>query len=56
MVRNDGVGDTTPHETGMGLRLASVEALQYGGVVEFGRVGDDEWQVRLLVPLDGADA
>jgi nitrate/nitrite-specific signal transduction histidine kinase len=36
---------------GMGLRLAAFEALQRGGVVEFGPEGDDGWRVRLVVPL-----
>jgi signal transduction histidine kinase len=53
-VSNDGV---TPREGpgggGMGLRLAAFVALQYGGVLEFGARGDDEWQVRLTVPVDG---
>ena len=42
--------------TGMGLRLAAIEALQHGGVVEFGRTDDDGWwRVRLIVPVeDGA--
>jgi hypothetical protein len=35
----------------MGLRLAAVEALGRGGVVEFGPLGDGEWRVRLVVPL-----
>jgi signal transduction histidine kinase len=51
--RNDGVngsGDPKP-TAGMGLRLAAVEALGCGGVVEFGREGGDEWRVRLVVPL-----
>ena len=49
-VRNDGVGGG-PRGAGMGLRLAAFEALQHGGVVEFGPVGDDAWRVRLVVPL-----
>jgi signal transduction histidine kinase len=53
-VSNDGV---TARERrnggGMGLRLAAFEALQHGGVLEFGARGDDEWQVRLTVPVDG---
>jgi signal transduction histidine kinase len=49
-VVNDGVPKTARHRSGMGLRLAGVEALQHGGVVEFGRGGPDEWRVRLLVP------
>ena len=35
----------------MGLRLAAVEALQRGALVEFGRDGP-EWKVRLVVPLE----
>jgi signal transduction histidine kinase len=51
-VVNDGVGVSGANgSTGMGLRLASVEALQKGGVVEFGHFDGDEWRVRLLVPL-----
>ena len=34
----------------MGLRLAAFEALQRGGVVEFGREGD-EWRTRLMLPV-----
>jgi signal transduction histidine kinase len=49
-VRNDGVRTGT-RGTGMGLRLASFEALQHGGVVEFGAHGEDGWRVRLVVPL-----
>jgi signal transduction histidine kinase len=49
-VSNDGV--TGPSGgTGMGLRLASLEALQVGGVVEFGAAGDSRWRTRLVVPL-----
>jgi signal transduction histidine kinase len=56
-VRNDGVTRrANGHTAGMGLRLASVEALQHGGVVEFGRAEEGEWQVRLLVPLAGDEA
>src|SRR5919108_1461737 len=50
-VRNDGVPsepDAT-RGTGMGLRLAALEALQLGGVVEFGKE-EGEWRVRLVVP------
>jgi signal transduction histidine kinase len=54
-VRNDGAVRST-RGTGMGLRLAAVEALQRGGFVEFGPDGDD-WRVRLVMPLrDGEDA
>lgn len=51
-VTNDGVTDR-PHQPGMGLRLAAFEALQSGGVVEFGEHRPGTWQVRLVVPDDG---
>lgn len=53
-VVNDGVRSPAPESTGMGLQLAAVEALQHGGVVDFGRSEDDEWRVRLLVPSEGS--
>ena len=52
-VRNDGV-HRIPDErrgAGMGLRLAAVEALGHGGVVEFGPEQEGEWRVRLVVPI-----
>jgi two-component sensor histidine kinase len=49
-VRNDGADAGSRGGTGMGLRLAAVEALQRGALVEFGRDGA-EWKVRLVVPL-----
>jgi signal transduction histidine kinase len=49
-VRNDGTRGGSRGGTGMGLRLAAVEALQRGALVEFGRDGP-EWKVRLVVPL-----
>ena len=36
--------------SGMGLRLASLEALQVGGLVEFGEREPGVWRVRLAVP------
>ena len=36
-------------DAGMGLRLAAFEALQQGGVVEFGPTGEGGWRVRLVV-------
>jgi signal transduction histidine kinase len=56
-VRNDGVAPGSRRRpgsrgAGMGLRLAAVEALQRGGVVEFGLEGAAEWRVRLVVPVD----
>jgi signal transduction histidine kinase len=51
-VRNDGARPGARSTgTGMGLRLAAVEALQRGGVVEFGLEGGSEWRVRLLLPV-----
>src|SRR3954449_10720490 len=47
-VRNDGIagaGGRPRRGAGMGLRLAAFEALQRGGVVEFGPEGDDRWRV-----------
>ncbi|HEY7630884.1 MAG TPA: GAF domain-containing protein [Thermoleophilaceae bacterium] len=49
-VVNDGVNAPSAG-TGMGLRLASLEALQIGGVVEFGAAEKDRWRTRLVVPL-----
>ena len=43
---------------GMGLRLASFEALQHGGFVEFGADKAFEpagWRVRLVVPVAEAE-
>jgi signal transduction histidine kinase len=50
-VVNDGVrGRARQH--GMGLKLAALEALQFGGIVEFGERQPGTWRVRLAVPLD----
>jgi signal transduction histidine kinase len=48
-VVNDGVKNGQRH-AGMGLRLAALEALSAGGVVEFGERTPGTWQVRLVVP------
>jgi signal transduction histidine kinase len=49
---NDGVAPRAPAPgAGMGLRLAAVEALGLGGVVEFGAPTPGSWRVRLVVPL-----
>ena len=51
-VRNDGARPAARSgSTGMGLRLAAVEALQRGALVEFGPEGSD-WRVRLVVPIE----
>jgi signal transduction histidine kinase len=47
-VTNDGVRHAGGEGSGLGLRLISLEALQHGGVVEFGAVRADEWRVRLV--------
>jgi signal transduction histidine kinase len=49
-VRNDGVAEQ-PRGAGMGLRLAAFEALQLGGVVEFGECEDRSWRARLVLPV-----
>jgi len=49
-VSNDGVGERTKTISGMGLRLAALEALQVGGLVEFGEREPGVWRVRLAVP------
>jgi signal transduction histidine kinase len=48
-VVNDGVKDSQ-RRAGMGLRLAALEAIGCGGVVEFGERTPGTWQVRLVVP------
>jgi signal transduction histidine kinase len=50
-VSNDGVTGRAKR-TGMGLRLAALEALQAGGLVEFGEREPGTWRVRLAVPLE----
>ena len=49
-VCNDGVTGR-PKQTGMGLKLAALEALQAGGIVEFGEREPGTWRVRLAVPV-----
>jgi len=49
-IANDGVSSTV-RGVGMGLRLAAFEALQHGGVVDFGAPDEGLWRVRLVVPL-----
>jgi signal transduction histidine kinase len=52
-VVNDGVAPAAgPRPAGMGLRLAAFEALEQGGVVEFGPAGPGRWRVRLTVPVE----
>jgi signal transduction histidine kinase len=50
-VANDGVsGGRRAGPAGMGLRLATLEAIHVGGVVEFGPREAGTWYVRLAVP------
>ena len=49
-VRNNGARPGG-EEAGMGLRLATFEAIQQGGTVESGPLDGDRWRVRLVVPL-----
>lgn len=53
-VTNDGVAGSPP-TSGMGLRLAAFEALQAGGLLEFGAREGDRWQVRLVVHHEEAE-
>jgi len=51
-VRNNGLREAPDEVQGgsrMGLRLASYEALQRGGMLEYGRE-EDRWRVRLVLP------
>ncbi len=50
-IENDGVPALRSASTGVGLRLAALEALQAGGLVEFGEREPGTWQVRLVVPI-----
>ena len=49
-VSTDGVSGR-PRTTGMGLKLAALEALQAGGIVEFGERESGTWRVRMAVPV-----
>jgi len=46
-ITNDGIGGGSGG-TGLGLRMLTLEALQQDALVEFGRVGDDGWHVRMV--------
>jgi len=51
-IENDGAGDgRSTRGSGLGLRLAALEALRYSGLVEFGSPDGDRWKVRLVVPV-----
>ncbi|MBS1878713.1 MAG: GAF domain-containing protein [Actinobacteria bacterium] len=51
-IENDGAGDGRgTRGSGLGLRLAALEALRYEGLVEFGPCPGGRWRVRLVVPV-----
>jgi len=54
-IENDGVPPERHASTGVGLRLAALEALQAGGLIEFGERAPGTWQARLVVPLAESD-
>jgi signal transduction histidine kinase len=49
-VANDGAGARGALPAGVGLKLVGLEALQHGGVVEYGPRPGDRWCLRLVVP------
>jgi signal transduction histidine kinase len=49
-VRQDGAPPRERRHGGVGLRLATLEALQHEGVLEYGEPEPGAWQVRLVVP------
>jgi len=49
-VHNDGAQVHNAGRGGVGLRLATLEALQYDGVLEYGESEPGAWLVRLVVP------
>ena len=53
-IANDGATGEAA-DRGLGLRLASIEALQHEGVLEFGALDDDRWRVRLVCPIGEGD-
>ena len=53
-VRNNGADPRRKTGSGgVGLRLATLEALQHDGVLEYGETEPGTWQVRLVVPDQG---
>ena len=51
-VRNGIAGPVSPAPGGMGLRLAALDAIEHGGVLEFGPAEGAAWRVRLVLALD----
>ena len=54
-ITNDGVKPPNGQPSGLGLRLASIEALQHEGVVEFGPLDKHRWRLRLVCPTEDSD-
>jgi signal transduction histidine kinase len=54
-VLNDGISQRRG-APGMGLRIAALEALQHGGLLEFGTTRDGLWRVRLMAPLEPGES
>lgn len=50
-IRNDGVREPQVGRGGIGLRIATLEALQRGAVLEFGECAPGTWQVRMVAPI-----
>ncbi|HEY2636653.1 MAG TPA: GAF domain-containing protein, partial [Solirubrobacteraceae bacterium] len=50
-IENDGVAAERGARSGVGLRLAALEALSFDGLLEFGPAGPGRWLVRLAVPI-----
>ncbi len=51
-VRNGINGPVSPAPGGMGLRLAALDAIEHGGVLEFGPAEGATWRVRLVLALE----
>jgi signal transduction histidine kinase len=52
-MRNDGVSPAhDPNSGGLGLHVATLQALQHGGVLDYGEPEPGVWQVRLMVPSE----
>jgi signal transduction histidine kinase len=51
-VHNDGAHVHNGGRGGVGLRLATLEALQHDAVLEYGESEPGAWQVRLVVPTN----
>ncbi len=50
-LRQNGAAARSGEPAGVGLRLAALETLQHGGVLEYGEAEQGVWQVRLVVPI-----